>query len=180
MNSKWGKGSTKAKTTQCAHGKVSVAGVISVRRGQGCLLWTQLQQSNHRAWLRLSAKLVMSLKTCLRKGRKHQRGRGENNSRSKEEVLHGWTGTHGWDHNLWMHTTVGLRLEHRTGESRKEWQRDTWSRPQATLHWRDWGYPEAVTRVGGDVLGAKLNLRRREDRCFNYSTSLFISQYLNQ
>lgn len=57
------------------------------------------------------------MKTCLRKGRKHQRGRGENKSRSKEEVLHGRTGT------LWMDMTVGLMLEHRTRVSRKEGQR---------------------------------------------------------
>lgn len=110
----------------------------------------------------------VSVKACLRKGRKHQRGRGENKSGSKEEVLHGRTGT------LWMDMTVGLMLEHRTRVSRKEGQRDTRSRPQAMPHWRDWGYPAAVTRVEGEVLGAKLNLRRREDRCFNCSTSLFV------
>lgn len=52
--------------------------------------------------------------------------------------------------------------------------RDTRSRPQAMPHWRDWGYAAAVTRVGGEMLGEKLNLRRREDSCFNCSTSFFV------
>lgn len=99
----------QAKSTPCAHGKVSAAGVISVRRGQGCLFWTQLQQTNHRVWLSLSQAGGVSVKICLRKGRKHQRGRGENNSGNKEEVLHGRTGTPGRIHSLWMHMTTGLR-----------------------------------------------------------------------
>lgn len=65
-------------------------------------------------------------------------------------------------------------LEHRTRVSRKEWQRDSRSRAQAMPHWRDWGYPEAVTRVGGEMLGENSNPRRREDSCFNCSTSLFV------
>lgn len=66
-----------AKATLCAHGKASAAGVISVRRSQGCLFWTELQQTNHREWLSPSAKLVVSVKTYLRMGRKHPREREE-------------------------------------------------------------------------------------------------------